>query len=62
MSDNKIVGTRYGQFSRFDVTKKESLLSSPTFYVHKDGKPYRGSFSTLQGAVNAADEEANKRY
>ena len=57
MSDNEVVETLYGEYSKYEIIKDESLFGSPKFYLHKNGSPYRGSFSSLSSAVEAAREE-----
>jgi hypothetical protein len=62
MSDDKIVvETFYGKYSKFEVVKdSSSIFGSPKFYIYKDGKNYRGSFSSLKDAVEAAKKEAER--
>lgn len=56
MTDEEIVETLYGKYSKFEIVKITSFLETK-FYLRKNGKPYKGSFSSLSGAVNAAREE-----
>jgi hypothetical protein len=58
MAKSEVVETVYGKYSKYEIVKKTSPFGDPKFYVHKDGKPHRGSFSTLRAAVEAAQEEA----
>jgi len=60
MSDKPVVETVYGKYSKFEVVKDSGTFSTK-FYVHKDGKPHRGSFSSLADAVRAAQEDARKQ-
>lgn len=53
MGDKKVVETVYGKFSKYEIIKDSGMLTTK-FYVRKDGKPYRGSFSSLESAVAAA--------
>jgi hypothetical protein len=55
---SETVETIYGKYSKFEVVKESSILGDPKFYVVKDGKPHRGSFSSLRDAVEAAKEDA----
>jgi len=58
MSDMKVVETIYGKYSRFDIFKDAGgVFGSPKFYLRKDGKPYKGSYSSLAAAVEAAEKE-----
>ncbi len=52
----EVIETVFGKYSKFEVVKNAGL-----FYVRKDGKPYRGSFSSLADAVRAAKEDARKQ-
>ena len=54
----EVVETFYGKYSRFDVVKETSTFGSPKFHVRKDGKPHKGSYSSLSSAVNVAEQEA----
>jgi hypothetical protein len=59
MADSVLVETIYGKYSKFEVVKKtSSLMGSPAFYVRKDGKPHKGSFSSLKEAVESARRDA----
>nr|WP_093186098.1 hypothetical protein [Thiocapsa sp. KS1] len=60
MADQQLRETVNGKYSRFDVFEQTSLLGSPKYYVKKNGKPHRGSFSRFDDAVDAAREEARK--
>lgn len=58
MSDDEdVVETLYSEHHKFEIIKKSSIITSPKYYLHKDGEPYRGSFSGLDDAVDAAHEE-----
>lgn len=59
MADYKVVETFYGKHNKYEVVKRAGgLFSSPEYYIRKDGKPHRGSFSSLRAAVEAAKEES----
>jgi hypothetical protein len=57
MADKKVVETVYGKHHKYEIVKEEHLISDSTYYVYKDGKPHRGSFSSLSKAVEAAKSE-----
>lgn len=57
MGNKTVIETLYGKYSKYEVVKKSSMWGSPKFYIHKDGKPHRGPFSTLAAAVEAAQKE-----
>lgn len=58
MGDKTVVETVYGKHHKYEVMKDAGgVFGSPKYYVYKDGKPYRGSFSSLRDAVEAAKSE-----
>lgn len=57
MSRDDVEETIYGKYSKFEIVRKSSIFGSPQFYVRKDGKPFRGPFSSLANAVEAAKKE-----
>ena len=59
MSDKKeVVETVYGKYNKYEIMKESGgVFGNPRFYLYKDGKPYRGSFSSLRDAVEAAKSE-----
>lgn len=56
MASKEVVETIYGRYSKYEITETSSFTGT-SFYIYKDGKPYRGSFSTLAAAVEAARSE-----
>jgi hypothetical protein len=55
---NVIIETIYGKRHKFDIIKSPGgMLSSTSFYIHKDGKPFKGPYSDLSRAVEAAKQE-----
>jgi hypothetical protein len=58
MANQKVVETVYGKYSKFEIVEESGgVFGSPKFYIYKDGKYHRGSFSSLRDAVEAAKEE-----
>ena len=57
----EIVETFYGKRSKFTVVKHKNFGGGVEFTVEKDESRFRGTFSSLQAAVNAAQEEAKKQ-
>lgn len=58
MGTKTVVETVYGKFNKFEVVKDSGgVFSSPTFYIYKDGAPYKGSYNSLADAVDAARRE-----
>lgn len=56
MSDKPVIETIYGKYHKFEIVKDSGVLTTK-FYVRKDGKPYKGSYSSLASAVEAAKRE-----
>jgi len=55
MSDKLVVETIYGKYHKFEIVKDAGgVFGSVKFYVWKDGKPWKGSYSSLAAAVLAA--------
>lgn len=55
MSNKVVVETVHGKYSKYEIVKDAGgIFSSPKFYVWKDGKPFKGSYSSLAAAVEAA--------
>jgi hypothetical protein len=59
MGSVEVIETIHGKYSKFEVVKKSSVLGSSKFYLHRDGTPFRGPFSSLRDAVEAANHEAH---
>jgi hypothetical protein len=57
-SDSVARAAIYGKYNKFEIIKKTSIWSGPKFYIDKDGKYHRGSFSSLKDAVEAAKKDA----
>lgn len=58
MSDGSIVETVYGKYHKYEVVKRIGPFGGVKFYVHRDGNPHRGPYSTLKEAVAAAQADA----
>ena len=55
MSNKVVVETVHGKYSKYEIVKDAGgIFSSPKFYVWKDGMPFKGSYSSLAAAVEAA--------
>ncbi len=46
----------YGKYHKFEIVAKSDVFGTK-FYVRKDGKPFKGSYSSLRDAVAAAESE-----
>lgn len=61
MADYEVIETFYGKHHKYEVVKRAGgLFSSSEYYITKDGKNHRGSFSSLRDAVEAAKKESSK--
>jgi hypothetical protein len=59
MSNEEIIETFYGKYSKFEVVKKPGgVFSSAEFYIRKDGKHHHGPYNSLRAAVDAAEKES----
>ena len=55
MSSKKVVETIYGKRHKYEIVKSEGGLLSPTsFTIYRDGARFKGSYSSLSAAVDAA--------
>lgn len=59
MAEEKdVVETIYGKHHKFEIVRiPGGIFSSMKFYIHRDGKEYKGSYSSLADAVEAAKRE-----
>ena len=57
MPSDEIVETIYGASHKFEIVRKVKILGGYEFYVRRDGEPFKGSYSTLRAAVDAAKAE-----
>ena len=56
MSEKPIVETIYGKYHKFEIIKDDGFWSTK-FYIRRDGKPFKGPYSALFKAVEAAQRE-----
>jgi hypothetical protein len=57
VSDYEVVETVYGRYHKYEVVRRAKMLGGYEFYVRKDGKAFKGSYSSLSAAVAAAQAE-----
>jgi hypothetical protein len=58
MTESNVVETIYGKYHKFEIVKDPGgVFSSVKFYIYKDGKFFKGSYSSLALAVQAAKDE-----
>lgn len=58
MSKKEVVEVVYGKHAKYEIVKNSGgLLSSPSYYIYRNGQPYRGTFDSLAAAVEAARKE-----
>ena len=53
----EVMETVFGKYSKFEIVKKSGIIGSTKFYVHKDGSPFKGPYSSLADAVEAAKKQ-----
>ncbi len=59
MDDMEIAHTQTIGNHEYEIVKSAGPLNiSIKYYMHKDGEPHRGSFDTLEQAINALQEES----
>ena len=53
-----VVEVIYGKYYKFEIVRKAGgLLSSPTFWIYRDGQYFKGSYSSLAYAVEVAKSQ-----
>ena len=59
MSQKQTIETIYGKYNKFEIVKDSGgVFGSPKFYIRKDGEAYKGGYTSLAAAVEAAKEAA----
>ncbi len=59
MAEKQLIETVYGKYNKYEVLKdSSSFWGNPKFYIHKNGQPFKGPYSSLSSAVEAAKKEA----
>jgi len=57
MGDRNIVETVYGKHHKYEIAKDSGgVFGNPKYSVLRDGKPFKGSYSSLADAVEAAND------
>lgn len=52
-----VMETIYGKYHKYEIVRSDGgFLSSPTFYIYRDGEHWKGSYDSLAKAVQAARE------
>lgn len=52
----QVVEVIYGKYYKYEVVKTTGLFSAPSFSIYRDGRYYKGSYSSLAQAVAAANK------
>jgi|GEM_PF-1045513 len=61
MAKAQVIETFYGKYNKYEVVKEPAgILTGTKFYIHRNGKYHRGSFSSLRDAVDACRKEAER--
>ena len=55
--EKKLVDTIRGKVHRYDIYRRHTFLGGYEFWIYRDGERYRGTFSSLTAAVEAARKE-----
>lgn len=54
----EVVETIYGKHAKYEIVKSSGgVIAEPKYYIYKNGNYYRGYFSSLREAVEAAKKE-----
>ena len=57
MAEKDVVETIYGKIHKYEIVKSPAgLLTSTSFSIHRDGSYWKGSYSSLARAVEAAKD------
>lgn len=58
MADKQVVETIYGKYNKYEIVKDPGgVFGNPKFYIRKNGEAFKGPYSTLPAAVEAARKE-----
>ncbi len=44
---NEVIEIIYGKFYKYEIVKKSGIFSSPSFSIYRDGRYYKGGYSSL---------------
>jgi len=56
MSDMEVVEVVYGKHHKYEVVRDSGVFSATKYYLLRDGKAFKGSYSSLRAAVDAAEQ------
>lgn len=51
---NQVIEVIYGQYYKYEIVKNTGLLKSPNFSIYRDGRYFKGGYSSLAQAVAVA--------
>lgn len=58
MSEKEVVDTVRGKYHKFDIVRDSGgVFGKVKFYILRDGKPFKGPYSSLADAFEAATDE-----
>ncbi len=52
----EVVEVVYGNLHKYEVVRDKGLVFETKFYVRRDGKSFKGPYSSLASAVEAAKQ------
>jgi hypothetical protein len=56
--EETVIETIYGKYSKFEIKREEGgFFSDAKFRIYRDGKYYKGAYSSLTDAVDAVRKE-----
>lgn len=53
MDRDAIVETIYGRHNKFEIVRSSGIFTT-SYHIYRDGRHWKGSYSTLKAAVEAA--------
>jgi len=56
LADKTLIETVIGKYHKYDIYRSKTFMGYE-FWIYRDGERYRGTFSDLQSAIDAAKKE-----
>lgn len=58
MAEKKLIETIIGKYHKYEIYRSPTTLGlGYDFWIYRDGERYRGKYSDLQSAIDAANKE-----
>lgn len=58
MSEKTVIETIYGKYHKFEIVKDVGMLGGISLWIHRDGRPFKGSYSSLSGPRLAKETQS----